>query len=103
MEQSKKTTEAQRKASRKYLENNRDKINEQRRKYYQNKKENDPDFLEYKRQKAKEYYRNKKDVKIEAIDTIVETIQTVKDVCEKVDKHIDIDMSKKDLNIQIKF
>ena len=53
-------TLAQKKATQKYRENNKDKINAQRKKYYQERKEKDPSFLEYKRQKAKEYYAKKK-------------------------------------------
>lgn len=49
-------TEAQKRAIRKYRQNNKEKINEQRKKYYYERKANDPAFLEYKRQKAKEYY-----------------------------------------------
>jgi hypothetical protein len=53
-------TQAQKKASQIYRQKNKDKINEQRKKYYQAKKESDPKFLEYKRIKAKEYYEKKK-------------------------------------------
>ncbi len=53
-------TPAQKKATKKYRENNKDKVNEQRKKYYQIRKEKDPQFLEYKRTKAKEYYMKKK-------------------------------------------
>lgn len=53
-------TEAQKKATQKYRENNKEKVNEQRKKYYQNRKIKDPNFLEYKRLKAKEYYQKKK-------------------------------------------
>jgi hypothetical protein len=53
-------TPAQKKASQLYRQNNKEKINEQRKKYYQIKKINDPTFLEYKRIKAKEYYEKKK-------------------------------------------
>ena len=53
-------TPAQKKASQLYRQNNKEKINEQRKKYYQTKKLNDPTFLEYKRIKAKEYYEKKK-------------------------------------------
>jgi len=56
-------TPAQKRATQKYRENNKDKVNEQRKKYYQNRKERDPDFLEYKRTKAKEYYQLKKQLK----------------------------------------
>lgn len=53
-------TDAQKKATQKYRENNKVKINEQRKKYYQARKLKDPNFLEYKRLKAKEYYIRKK-------------------------------------------
>jgi len=53
-------TPAQKRASQLYRQKNKDKINEQRKKYYQMRKEKDPDFLEYKRLKAKEYYEKKK-------------------------------------------
>ena len=53
-------TDAQRKATQKYRSNNKDKVNEQRKKYYRLRKEADPSFLEYKRTKAKEYYLRKK-------------------------------------------
>jgi hypothetical protein len=47
-------------ANQKYRIANREKINEQRKKYYQVRKEADPKFLEYKRMKSKEYYDRKK-------------------------------------------
>ena len=53
-------TPAQKKASQVYRMKNKDKINEQRKKYYQARKASDPMFLEYKRKKAKEYYEKKK-------------------------------------------
>jgi hypothetical protein len=53
-------TPAQKKASQLYRLKNKDKINEQRKKYYLSRKELDPKFLEYKRMKAKEYYEKKK-------------------------------------------
>jgi hypothetical protein len=53
-------TLAQKRATQKYRQNNKDKVNEQRKKYYQTRKEKDPEFLEYKRLKAKEYYQRKK-------------------------------------------
>jgi hypothetical protein len=74
-------TAAQKKASQLYRQKNKEKINEQRKKYYQTKKSNDPTFLEYKRIKAKEYYEKKKldkvvkseampeESKIEVVDT----------------------------------
>lgn len=55
-----KYTEAQKRATLKYRENNRDKVNKQRKIYYENRKKNDPSFLEYKRAKAREYYQKKK-------------------------------------------
>jgi len=55
-----KYSESQKRAIKKYRENNRDKVNEQRKHYYQNKKKSDPEFMEYKRMKAKEYYHKKK-------------------------------------------
>lgn len=54
-------TDAQKKATKKYRDNNKDKVNEQRKKYYENRKAKDPNFLLYKRQKAKEYYTKKKE------------------------------------------
>jgi hypothetical protein len=53
-------TESQKKATLKYREKNRDKVNEQRKIYYKQRKENDPQFLEYKRTKSREYYQRKK-------------------------------------------
>lgn len=53
-------TQAQKRATQKYRETNKDKMNEQRKKYYESRKEADPEFLAYKRQKAKEYYQRKK-------------------------------------------
>jgi hypothetical protein len=53
-------TDAQKRATQKYRSNNKDKINEQRKKYYNERKETDPEFLEYKRIKSKEYYTRKK-------------------------------------------
>ena len=56
-------TPAQKRATQKYRSENRDKVNEQRKRYYQNRKENDPAFIEYKRSKAKEYYQKAKELK----------------------------------------
>ena len=53
-------TPAQKRATQKYRNDNKDKVNEQRKKYYQSRKESDPTFLEYKRAKAKEYYTKAK-------------------------------------------
>jgi hypothetical protein len=53
-------TPAQKRATQKYRANNKDKVNEQRKAYYESRKEADPEFLAYKREKAKEYYQRKK-------------------------------------------
>ena len=52
-------TPAQAKATRKYRESHKELVNEQRRKYYLERKERDPQFVEYKRIKAREYYARK--------------------------------------------
>ena len=54
-------------SNQKYRIANREKINEQRKKYYQTRKEADPKFLEYKRMKSKEYYERKKMKKADVI------------------------------------
>lgn len=54
-------------SNQKYRMANREKINEQRKKYYQTRKEADPKFLEYKRMKSKEYYERKKAKKAEDV------------------------------------
>lgn len=56
-------TESQKKAINKYRTNNKEKINKQRKKYYQERKEKDDGFMEYKRIKAREYYQRKKGIK----------------------------------------
>jgi hypothetical protein len=58
-------TEAQKRATKKYREQNKEKVNAQRKKYYDERKSKDPNFLSYKREKAKEYYIKKKGVKEE--------------------------------------
>jgi len=58
-------TEAQKRATKKYREQNKEKVNAQRKKYYDERKAKDPEFLSYKREKAKEYYIKKKGVKTE--------------------------------------
>jgi len=63
-------TPAQKKASQLYRLKNKDKINAQRKRYYQKRKENDPNFLEYKRVKAREYYEKKK------LDKVVKSVDT---------------------------
>lgn len=57
-------TEAQKRATAKYREANKEKVNAQRKKYYESRKEKDPEFLQYKRDKAREYYLKKKHSKI---------------------------------------
>ena len=47
----------------KYRLKNKDKINELHKKYYETMKETDPSFLEKKRERAKEYYKRKKEQK----------------------------------------
>ena len=54
-------------SNQKYRIANREKINEQRKKYYQARKEADPKFLEYKRMKSKEYYERKKMKKADVV------------------------------------
>ncbi len=80
-------TNAQKKATKKYRENNKDKVNEQRKKYYENRKAKDPNFLLYKRQKAKEYYTKKKErlLKLKEDNKVLEQpepINLVEDVKE---------------------
>jgi hypothetical protein len=70
-------TPAQKKASQLYRENNKDKINAQRKLYYQARKERDPQFLEYKRIKSKEYYEKKK---LSKVPVVVETVAPVEPV-----------------------
>ena len=52
-------TDAQKKAVSKYRNKNKDKVNEQRKKYYADRKD-DEEFMNYKRSKAKEYYHRRK-------------------------------------------
>lgn len=72
-------TDAQKRATEKYRMENREKINEQRKKYYQTRKETDPEFLKYKREKAREYYLKKKENKTEDTQEpkMVETIVAI--------------------------
>lgn len=74
-------TDAQKRATQKYRVANKDKVNERRKLYYQQRKGKDPDFLEYKRNKAREYYQRKKD-KIE----IKECTGLIDTVCNAMDK-----------------
>jgi len=80
-------TDAQKRATQKYRNNNRDKVNEQRKKYYKDRKESDPNFLEYKRLKAKEYYLRKK-AKVDFIDEpevpVVEMVVEPQPVVEEI-------------------
>lgn len=77
-------TPAQKRASQLYRQKNKDKINEQRKKYYQTRKASDPKFLEYKRTKAKEYYEKKKLDKV--ISPLPEVNTEMKESkCEVVD------------------
>lgn len=62
-------TVAQKNATKKYRANNKEKVNEQRKLYYKARKEKDPNFLEYKRQKAKEYYLRKKNEKVNYVES----------------------------------
>jgi hypothetical protein len=97
-------SEAQKRATKKYRENNKDKVNEQRKKYYQNRKEKDPNFLIYKRQKAKEYYNKKKVNKAEAKEEVI--LKEVKEefiksepvelIIEKVVEHPILDETKEE-------
>ena len=68
-------TEAQKRATQKYRSNNKDKVNEQRKKYYLQRKESDPNFLEYKRAKAREYYQKKKQQAQELTEQIIEALE----------------------------
>jgi len=53
-------SEAQKRANKKYSDNNKDKINKHMRTYYNKRKEVDPDFLEKRRQASKKAYYKKK-------------------------------------------
>jgi hypothetical protein len=75
-------TAAQKKASQLYRLKNKEKINEQRKKYYQTKKANDPTFLEYKRIKAKEYYEKKK------LDKVIKPEATPEET--KIEEHVTV-------------
>jgi hypothetical protein len=75
-------TPAQKKASQLYRQNNKEKINIQRKRYYQKRKENDPTFLEYKRVKAREYYEKKKLDKVVKPEVILEETKVEEPVIE---------------------
>jgi hypothetical protein len=91
-------TDAQKRATQKYRNNNRDKVNEQRKKYYKDRKESDPNFLEYKRLKAKEYYLRKK-AKVDFIDEpevpVVEMVVEPQPVVEEVVPEVKQDKPKR--------
>jgi len=53
-------TESQKKAITKYRLNHKEKIQELSKKYYENKKNSDPLFLEKKREQSKQYYQKRK-------------------------------------------
>jgi hypothetical protein len=53
-------TEAQKRAIKKYRENNRSKINDHMKEYYNKQKQLDPDFMQKKRDQAKKTYYKKK-------------------------------------------
>lgn len=77
-------TPAQKKAVLKYREQNRDKINEQRKQYY-SKRMSDPTFLEYKRAKAREYYERKK---LKKLDEVKEEVKEVKEEVPEVKEDV---------------
>ena len=66
-------TPAQKRATQKYRANNKDKVNEQRKAYYEARKEADPEFLAYKREKAKEYYQRKKASVPPSVEVVAES------------------------------
>lgn len=79
-------TPAQKKATTKYRTENKEKVNEQRKKYYKERVEKDPNFLDYKRDKAKEYYSRKKtNNKSEEIPISIPTTEDKKEEQEKSD------------------
>ena len=84
-------TDAQKRATEKYRQENREKINEQRKKYYQTRKETDPEFLKYKREKAREYYLKKKGLNKEDTEEpkLVEEIVAVELPIEELTEALD--------------
>lgn len=85
-------TEAQKKATQKYRQNNRDKVNEQRKKYYNIRKNTDPDFLIYKKGKAREYYLRKKGV-INVDVKHVQILEAIKEAENEQDVNIISDVT----------
>lgn len=76
-------TPAQKRATQKYRSNNKDKVNEQRKKYYQERKTKDENFLEYKRQKAREYYQRKKEAN-KPVEQVVEQVIEAEPIKEHI-------------------
>jgi hypothetical protein len=56
-------TDAQKRAIKKYRENNREKVNELAKKYYEDQKK-DPEYMKMKRERSRKYYLKKKAEKI---------------------------------------
>jgi hypothetical protein len=80
-------------------------VNEQRKKYYHDRVKNDPEFVEYKRQKAREYYQRKKqekspspttvsDVKEESTELPIDVIEQLVMKPEEVKEEINEDKPK---------
>jgi len=89
-------TEAQKRATAKYREANKEKVNAQRKKYYESRKEKDPDFLQYKRDKAKEYYLKKKQSKVDIIDdSNIELVKIDEPVEPEIEETIEEHWQKK--------
>lgn len=82
-------TQAQKNASKKYRANNRDRVNEQRKAYYKLRKESDPQFLEVKRAKAREYYLKKKGQDPEDVKQEKEEVKTDEEA--KTDEEVKTD------------
>jgi hypothetical protein len=78
-------TESQKKATLKYREKNKDKVNEQRKIYYQQRKENDPEFLNYKRAKSREYYQRKKEAKLNNVELVEIKLDDEKNPFENIE------------------
>ncbi len=53
-------SEAQKRANKKYAQNNKDKINTHMKNYYNKKKETDPNYLQKRRDQSKKAYYKKK-------------------------------------------
>lgn len=88
-------TPAQKRATQKYRSNNKDKVNEQRKKYYQERKTKDENFLEYKRQKAREYYQRKKEANKPVEEVVEQVPEVIPPVIEVVPEPIEIKEIKK--------